>query len=136
MKSIEKMVEMAEKELEAIAGNGKFHGPSEVKYVGDLVDIVKDGYCIMDMEDGGSDDASYYDGGSYRGGMSRRGGGSYQRRDSMGRYSRTDGDGRGSYERGYSRDHADFEKRLRQMADEAPDDATRMSIHRMLEDMR
>lgn len=64
-----------------------------------------------------------------------RGRGRNAKRDAMGRYSR---DYRGgSYERGYSRDgKEEYKEQLREMMDSAPDEQTRMSIKRMIDNMQ
>ena len=77
------------------------------------------------MYDGGSSRrGSYDDGGSgrrgsYDGGSSER----YQKRNSMGRYSR---DG------GYYEADEEFSQKLMQLMDEAPDDRTRDEIQKLL----
>lgn len=72
---------------------------------------------------GGSRGGSYR--GSYegRGGSYARGRGSNARRDSMGRYSS---------ERGYSRDGMEMADQLRDLMEDAPDDAIRKDIERLL----
>lgn len=156
MEHLEGIVKLAGNELKAIVDNGKFRSREEIDSVYKLMDIVKDAHCIWQYEDeeseyseeGRSYDGSYARGGrdyrggryayeSYDDGMSRaRGRGRNARRDSMGRYSR-EGSYRGSYERGYSRDgKEEYIEHLREMADEAPDEQTRQSIHRMIEQMK
>lgn len=157
MKHLEGILKLIENELEAIEKNGKFRSREEIDSVYKLVDIAKDVYCIWEYEDGdGEDESSYGMGGSYarggRGGSYRggsydddmsyaRGRGRNARRDSMGRYSRNDG----SYERydgysrrgGYSRDDGkeEYVEHLRDMMESAPDEETRKSIKRMIEQM-
>lgn len=148
MENMDKMIEFAEAEFGSIAKNGKFRSREEIDSVYKLMDIVKDAYCIMDMEEGGYDDeASYaYDGrsmrngrgGSYRGsyndgGSYARGRGRNARRDSMGRYSRDSGSYRGGYSRGG--DKEEYIEGLREMMQDAPDDQTRQSIQRMISQM-
>lgn len=128
MEYLDGILKLAERELSAIEQNGKFRSRDEVESVYKLIDIVKDIYCIWDYESGSS-----YTGHSYRNyddGM-----GSYARRDSMGRYSR-EGSGRRSY-RGYSRDDGKMEYigELRELMNSAPDEQTRQSIHRMIQQM-
>ena len=77
------------------------------------------------------------DGGMYDGNSYARGRGRNARRDSMGRYSR-DGSYRGGPYRydGYSRDgKEEYIENLRNMMDDAPDDQTRQSIQRMIQQM-
>ena len=104
------------------------------------------GTCIMleSEEDGYSNDymGPYYGGGysgrrgySREGRENRNGGGysgnygSYAQRE--GRYSREGRENRNSY--GYSR--ADWNEHLRMMMDEAPDEATRMEIKKLMDCM-
>lgn len=152
MSHIDSIVELCEKEFEAIAKNGKFRSREEIDSVYKLMDIVKDSMEIECMQDdmngesyddgmsrrGGSyGDRSYrYDGGSYA-----RGRGRNARRDSMGRYSRDDGsygyypDGRAM--RGYSRDgKEEYKEQLMDMMETAPDEQTRQSIQRMIDQLK
>ena len=84
---------------------------------------------------GGSRGGSSNRGGSYRGSYEGRGGsyargrGPNARRDSMGRYSSERG---GSYERGYSRDGMEMADQLRDLMEDAPDEAIRKDIERLL----
>lgn len=143
MDHIERILEMADAEFGAMAKNGKFKTREEIDTVYKLMDIVKDGMCIIDMEeDGYEDDMSYArDGRSYRGGSYRYDDGSYARgrgrnakRDNLGRYSRE-----GSYRRmdGYSRADGkeEYIENLRDMMMDAPDEKTRQSIKRMIDEM-
>ena len=151
MEHLDGILKLTEKELAAIEQNGKYRSREEIDSVYKLIDIAKDIYCIWDYEDG-MDDMSYNDGGgSYRGGRSYRGGsyeGSYDgnmsyargrgrnaRRDSMGRYASNGGGSYRSY-RGYSRDgKEEYMEQLRGMMEDAPDDQTRQSIQRMIQQM-
>ena len=146
MDSIEGILKLANAEFEAITKNGKFRSREEIDSVYKLMDIVKDGLCIMDWEEddysdsGGSSYRSYR--GSYDDGMSMaRGSGRGANRYADGRYapsSRTGGSYRGgrSY-RGYSRDDGkqEYIENLREMMEDAPDDQTRQSIQRMIQQM-
>lgn len=130
MKHLDDILKLAENELEAIVKNGKFRSREEIDSVYKLIDIAKDSYeiwCMEDDMDSGDDYSRDY-------GRSRYDGHSYARkRDSMGRYSR-DYDGRSM--RGYSRDGKDeYKENLRRMMEDAPDEATRQSIKRMLDNM-
>lgn len=100
-------------------------------------------WCMEDDMDGESyDDGMSYRGrsmrGSYDDGMSYARGRRNARRDSMGRYSRDGRSYRGnSYERGYSRDGKDeYREQLMDMLDTAPDEQTRQSIQRMIDNMK
>ena len=142
MDYLDKIVKLAENEFKAISDNGKFRSREEIDSVYKLMDIVKDAHCIWKYEDEESEyseEGRPYDGTHVRGyryddGMSyARGRGASAKRDSMGRYSR---DGDRGY-RGYSRDgKEEYIEHLREMADEAPDEQTRQSIHRMIEQMK
>lgn len=145
MEHLEGILKLVEAELDAINKNGKFKSREEIDSVYKLVDIAKDAYCIWDYEDN-MDGESYDDGMSYRGrsmrgnsyddGMSYARGRRSARRDSQGRYSR---DGRyyrgNSY--GYSRDGKDeYREQLMDMLDNAPDEATRQSIQRTIDNLK
>lgn len=153
MEHLDGIVKLAGNELKAIVDNGKFRSREEIDSVYKLMDIVKDAHCIWQYEDeeseyseeGRSYDGSYARGGrNYRGGRYNydsyddgmsyaRGRGRNARRDSMGRYSR---DYRGSYERGYSRDgKEEYKQQLMEMMETAPDEQTRQSIKRMIDQM-
>ena len=133
MEVLDKILEISNTELESVAKNGKFRSREEIESVGEIIDLIKDIHCIWEYE---SDDSDGYssDGQSYARG--RR----YAKRDSMGRYSR---DGYGRYprysterDRMYSRDGNDaYIDQLRGLADDAPDEQTRQSIHRMIQQM-
>lgn len=139
MEHLDGIVKLAENEFAAIVQNGKFRSREEIDSVYKLMDIVKDRMKIECMEQE-LDDARYDMRGSYRGsyddGMSYRGR-MNAKRDSMGRYAR---DGyRDSYDgmmRGYSRDgKEEYKENLRHMMETAPDENTRQSIKRMLDNM-
>ena len=151
MNHIDGIVKLAENEFEAIIKNGKFRSREEIDSVYKLMDIVKDSMEIECMEEeldgesyddgmsrrGNYGDRSYrYDGGSYA-----RGRGRNARRDSMGRYSR-EGGSYGYYSdgmpmRGYSRDgKEEYKEQLMDMMDNAPDEQTRQSIQRMIDQMK
>ena len=142
MEHLDKLLKLADAEFKAIADNGKFRSREEIDSVYKLVDIVKDIHCIWEYEDDESEyseDGRSYDGSyrryptyNYDDGMSyARGRGRNAKRDAMGRYSR---DYRGgSYERGYSRDgKEEYIENLRSIAEDAPDEATKQSIMRMI----
>lgn len=143
MENVEKIMKLADAEFGAIVQNGKFKSREEIDSVYKLMDIVKDGYTVMECEDEMYGE-SYDDGygrsmrGSYDGGMSYARGRRNARRDSMGRYSRDGRSYRGnSYERGYSRDGKDeYREQLMDMLDTAPDEQTRQSIQRMIDNMK
>lgn len=143
MEHLDGILKLVEAELDAINKNGKFKSREEIDSVYKLVDIAKDAYCIWDYEDN-MDGESYDDGMSYRGrsmrsyddGMSYAHGRRNARRDSQGRYSRDGRSYRGnSY--GYSRDGKDeYREQLMDMLDSAPDEATRQSIQRTIDNLK
>ena len=142
MEHIDKIVKLAENEFKAIADNGKFRSREEIDSVYKLMDIVKDSMEIECLERELDEDEEYMRGsyrGSYDDGMSYARGRMNAKRDSRGRYSR---DGyRDSYDdgrmmRGYSRDgKEEYKESLRRMMEDAPDENTRQSIKRMLDNM-
>lgn len=142
MENVEKIMKLADAEFGAIVQNGKFKSREEIDSVYKLMDIVKDGYTVMECEDEMYGE-SYDDGygrsmrGNYDGGMSYARGRRNARRDSMGRYSRDGRSYRGnSYERGYSRDSKDeYKEQLMDMMDNAPSEEVRQNIKRMLDTM-
>lgn len=148
MEHLDGILKLADAELESIIKNGKFRSREEIDSVGKLIDLVKDIHCIWEYEEEESeypeDGMSFardgrsmnrgmyrgeYDGGSYARG--RRGN---VRRDSMGRYSR---DGSSYRYDGYARTGGkeEYIDNLRQMMHEAPDEQTRQSIKRMIDQM-
>lgn len=145
MEHLDGILKLVDSEFEAVEKNGKFRSREEIESVGKLVDIVKDYYCILEYEEemGGDDYSGAY---MYDRGMNRTGhGGSYNdggsyargrrnaRRDSMGRYSRNSY--RGGMD-GYSRaDKQEYIESLRDMLDTAPDENTRQSLKRMIDQM-
>lgn len=144
MEHLDGILKLVDSEFEAVNKNGKFRSREEIDSVGKLVDIVKDIHCIWEYEDGEESEYSgayMYDrgmnrmnrGGSYNDGGSYARGRRNARRDSMGRYSRNSY--RGGMD-GYSRaDKHEYIENLRSMMDEAPDDATRQSLKRMIDQM-
>ena len=150
MNHIEGILKLADNEFEAIEKNGKFRSREEIDSVYKLMDIVKDGMCIIDWEDEDNEMSMAYGPSYERGGRSYRGG--YDdgmsgarglrnaRRDERGRYSH-DGymdsynDGRSM--RGYSRADSkeDYKNQLRMMMEDAPDENTRQNIKRMIDNM-
>lgn len=150
MKHLDGLLPLIDKEFEAIEQNGKFRSREEVDSVYKLIDIAKDVYCIWKYEEDMDGGESYDDGGSYRSyrgdygyddGMSHaRGRGRGAKRYADGRYAPTSRDG-GSYD-GYNRrvySRADgkdeYVENLRKMMMDAPDDNTRQSIQRMIDQM-
>lgn len=127
----DKVLSITEDEIRSVAEHGKYRTREDVDLVYKLVDIVKDIYCIQDMEGGYSgDDGSYRS--SYEG--SYRGRGSGAKRYADGRYAPYSRDGSYRSYRGYSRD-GDFVERLQRLKDEAPDDQTRQSIEKLIQQM-
>lgn len=147
MEHLDKILEMAEAEFGAMAKNGKFKSREEIDSVYKLMDIVKDVHCIWGMEDDEEEMSYAMDGrnmnrgGSYRydDGSYARGRGRNAKRDSMGRYSREGSyrDGRSYRMDGYSRADGkqEYIEHLRDMMEDAPDQQTRDSIQRMIQQM-
>lgn len=141
MEHLEGILNLVDNELDAIVKNGKFRSREEIDSVYKLVDIKKDVFCIWDMESGSPDDGgASYGYGMHPYGMSYGDGDRYSyargrmnaRRDSMGRYASRGGNSYRSYGSG---DKHEYISSLREMAANAPDEQTRMSINRMIEDM-
>ena len=124
MKSLDKILRMADTELDSIAANGKFRSREEVESVEKLIKTAKEIYCIWEMEEGEDESYSagprriYRDGRDEYSARGRRN----ARRDSMGRYRD-----------GYA-DHG-YADKLRELMDTAPDEQTRNTIRRMMESM-
>ena len=115
MKNVDKIIDIAYAELEEITKNGKFRTAQEIDTAYKLMGIIKRGVYVENEGDESSYDS--YDSRSYRG----------QRRDSMGRYSRS----RDSYH-----GDEDFVEEMRSLMSRAPDEQTRTSMRRMIEQMR
>lgn len=148
MEQFDGIMKLVGAELDAINRNGKFRSREEIDSVYKLIDIAKDIACIDKWEEESYNDSSYNDGHSYRdgsyedgyGGRSyARGRGRNARRDSRGRYSGEGGSYRGGSYRGngYSRDDGkqEYIENLRDMMEDAPDETTRQSIQRMIQQM-
>ena len=133
MDELYKVVEISVQEIKSITDNGKYRSREEIDNVYKLMDIIKDFKCLEDMDDGYSMDGRSYRG-SYDG--SYRGRGSGAKRYADGRYAPHSHDGRGSY-RGYSRDEArdEYVQQLHELMENAPDEQTRQSIQRMIQQM-
>ena len=117
MKHLDGILNAVDVEFGAIEANGRFRSREEVENVYKLVDIAKDIYEIWKCED--EMDSGYSERGS---------------RGMDGRYSNNY---RTSYRRGYSRDDgkAEYIANLREMMETAPDENTRQSIQRMINQM-
>lgn len=148
MNSIEGILKLADAEFEAIVKNGKFRSREEIDSAYKLMDIVKDAHCIWKYEEeeasGYSEEGSYRGGYGYDDGMSMaRGRGRGANRYADGRYAPTsrrgsyDGSYRGGRGMNYSRADAkqEYIEELRGMMDSAPDEQTRQSIQRMIQQM-
>lgn len=135
MYSLESIIKLADNELMSIAEKGQFRNREDVDTAYKLIDIIEDIYCIWKMEedDGYSEysgEGRSYERGGGRGGRSNRG--SYEGGRSY-RGSYEGGRSRASYRGGYSR--ADYMDEMRRMMESAPDDQTRQSIQRMINQM-
>lgn len=145
MEHLEGLLKVIDKEIGSINSRGEFSGRDEIESVYKLIDIAKDVHEIWGYEDEEDEYSNammrdgYYRGGSYNDGMMyddrgsyARGRGSRDHRDGMGRYS-----SRNIYRRdGYSRaDKAEYMNNLRMMMNDAPDEQTRESMRRMIDQM-
>lgn len=147
MENLDGILKLVDDEFASITRNGKFKSREEIDSVYKLIDIVKDTYEIWCMEDDMGGDEMSMRGGSYRG-RSYDGMGSMRGRERYadGRYapmSRTGRNYDGSYRNGrgrsmnYSRDDSrkEYIDELRGMMDAAPDEQTRQTIHRMIQQL-
>ena len=139
MKHLDGILNVVDHEFGNIEANGKFRSKDEIDLVYKLVDIAKDVYCIWKYEDemdGGYSESDYRSGRSYDDGYSEaRGRGRGANRYADGRYAPTSRNGRMSYRRGYSREDGkeEYLENLREMMHDAPDENTKMSIQRMID---
>lgn len=156
MEHLDGILKLVDDEFASLTRNGKFRSREEIDSAYKLVDIVKDTYEIWCMEEelgGGEEGMSFRGGGSYRGGSYD--GRSYDGRESRRsrersmdgrRYaqaSRTGRSNEGSYRGGrgrsmnYSRDDSrkEYIDELRDMMEDAPDDQTRQTIQRMIQQL-
>lgn len=128
MHELYELKEMLCKELEEIGGKGELTAGT-LETVDTLAHALKNLDKIIEAkeeEDGYS--GRYYDGSYDMGGRSYARGRTNARRDSMGRYSR-------NYRDGYSMATGDMADKLRKLAMDAPDEATRKEIERMASKM-
>ena len=143
---MDKLCKFIDRELEdlenKVAASGKLSS-AEVNYGKDLAKFKMALLTNDAMEQDGY--SSEYDGMTYEGGSSYRGGrggssyrgvmsgargrGSNARRDSRGRYSSEDG-----YSRADARE--DFRMELEELVEKAPDDHTRRKIEKFLDEMK
>lgn len=136
MESLDKILRLADDKLNEIAREGSFRSREDVETSMQLVKMIKDSYCAMEYEDGEGEE-SYMDNGPrriYRDGREyhARGRGRNARRDSRGRYADGYRDGYG-YHNGYGDDG--FADKLHDLMQNAPDEQSRNSIRKMLENM-
>ena len=136
MELYEVILEIAEKELEEVAMEGRFKNAEDLHCVYELMGIVNRVYKVMCM-DGGEEESE--------GGLFSRN--SYENRGASGGSYRNSYEG-GSYRRGGSRrsmrggsyrnshqDEKDFAKKMQEMREYAPDEQTKMEIDRLLAQM-
>ena len=135
MRIIDDSFDLACKELGEFISDGKLGSYEKAKTFAKLIGAIKDIMCIYDMEnDGGMSSnnsynsrsyAMYDDGRSYRG----------RARDSMGRFvSRSDGYSyRGNSYHGDPNE--EFIDNLRSIADNAPNEHTRQSVMKLIQQM-
>ena len=136
MDTLERLHNCSLKQLDEILSNDKYKSRDDIHSAYELIDIVKDVWCVWKYQDGDDEYSEYgmpetY---PYRGRSYARGRGA--KRDSMGRYSREGSNYRGRG-RGYSLDDAkqDYIELLREMMEDAPDEMTRQKIQRMVHEM-
>lgn len=138
MHMMDKLSDTLEKELDKIAEKGTIN-ETDLNHVDKLTHSIKSIETIQAMRDSGYSNGYPY---SYDGGNSYR----YQRRDSMGRYSRDDGysnrrygrDGDGDgryYESRYSRDEGSMREKLEHMLNEATNETEREAIRQAMSRM-
>lgn len=140
MDELYKVVEISEKEIKSITDNGKYRSREEIDSVYKLMDVIKDFYCLEDMESGYSNEGSYdmpgrsrnsYEG-SYRDGSYGRGRGA--KRYANGRYAPHSNDYSRENAYRYSREgKEEFMDQLHELMENAPDEKTRQSIQRMIQ---
>lgn len=136
MYSLEGIMKLADDELMSIVEKGQFRSREDVDTAYKLIDMIEDVYCIFKMEEEDGYSGYSREGGSYERGGSNRGGRSYRGSYEGGRGNRGSYEGgrsRASYRGGYSR--ADYMDEMRRMLESAPDEQTRQSIQRMLQQM-
>ena len=118
MDTFEGILDVSCKELDKIARAGKYRSREDVELAYKLIDIIKDVYEVWDKEGSGDN---------------------YDHTYGMGYTSYARGRGRdssrlGGRMYGYSRHGEDeFTSGLRELMDQAPDEKTRQSIQRMLD---
>ena len=116
MRGLDGILKLTENELDSIASSGKFRSKEDVDLTYKLIDIAKDIHCIWSYEEDGT-------GASYRRSMREE---PMERRRMPGT----------SYRRGYSRTSRDeYLDELRDLMESAPDEQTRQSIHKMIQQM-
>ena len=133
-KSLEGICRISDDELMSMVENGRYRSHEEVDTAYKLIKILYYIKEIWEDEDeeysGYSGEGRSYERGGGRGGRSNRG--SYEGgRSNRGSYE--GGRSRASYRGGYSR--ADYVDDMRRMMDSAPDEQTRQSIQRMIQQM-
>ena len=124
MHELYELKEMLCKELEEIGGKGELSA-GNLATVDTLAHALKNLDKIIETKEDEGYSGRYMDG--YGGHVYARGR-TNVRRDSMGRYS-------GNYARDYSRAAGDMADRMRELANDAPDEETRKEIERMASKM-
>lgn len=111
---------------------------SDVEYADKLAslkkNLLKGEKMYSEMEGYSNDYSSNMEGSYARGGRSRRGANQYGSY-AMGRNRNRDRMGRYSSEGGYSRAAEDMVMQLKNLMEEAPDEQTRMDIHRLIQNI-
>ena len=135
MHSLEQLKEMLMSELEEFARKGELSAGS-LETINKLADTIKNLCKIQGYEEEGYSERSYAQrGGSYDGGSYARGS-SYQRRDSMGRYSRDNSYARGGRggRGGYSRDEEKetMREQIEELMESANNEKERQALQRAM----
>lgn len=111
---------------------------SDVEYADKLAslkkNLLKGEKMYSEMEEYSDDYSGNMEGSYARGGRSRRGTNQYGSY-AMGRNRNRDRMGRYSSEGGYSRAAEDMVMQLKNLMEEAPDEQTRMDIHRLIQNI-
>ncbi len=116
MKHLDGILKLVDSEFESIDKNGKFRSREEIDYVYKLIDIAKDIYCIWKYEEEMGDD--------------------YSERNRPYRYETArPRNTRERYPRNYSMTNSEYIDELHELMRNAPDENTRQSIQRMIQQL-
>lgn len=127
MKYLEEMLGLAEREFKEMAERGKFRSADEIHMAYELIDIVKDVFCIWQYEDETTYPYSGYPS-SYENSYSR--GRGYSRGMGMPRYS-MESDRPMNYSRTDAKE--DFIHDLNKIIDKSPDEEVHHKIQNLIQ---